>query len=492
MATSGGRQTPKRGRETEGRLRSNTDSAIHAVVSSFDNIDLESSAHKAKLYELFALIEKEFDALHAENTALRLQSNTDRSGFDTPITNTNAESYAHSDLSFKTTSKKTGAQMRQKWKTAFGRPPGKLVNSLKVGAGVDRSKYSFARYYEGHQDGVWHVAATSNFVTALVGSASADQTAKIWSADSGQCLLNYTGHSGSVNSITFHPDSTNYNTDQLTVLTASGDKTAHIWKTVPQAHVTAGIIGSSEDDVDTTSVKGEVENEAEAPTSTVPVVLRQPLVRLTGHTGVVISSEWLVGGDQILTASWDRTANIYDAENGKILNTLTGHDQELTHCNAHSTQKLVATASKDYTFRLWDFRETIQSVAVFQGHNDAVTSVVFSSTHHIISGSDDRTVKVWDLRNMRSPISAMRLSSPVNRLAVSHKYNLIAIPLDSRHICIYDFQGIRITRLPRANGRCHRRMVCSAAWLSDNTMNNLFTSSFDKQIIGWKVSLGKN
>lgn len=86
--------------------------------------------------------------------------------------------------------------------------------------------------------------------------------------------MNYTGHSGSVNSITFHPDSTSYNTDQLTVLTASGDKTAHIWKTVPQARnfsfkfkkkqnldVTAGIIGSSEDDVDTASVKGEVENE---------------------------------------------------------------------------------------------------------------------------------------------------------------------------------------------------------------------------------------
>ena len=78
---------------------------------------------RAKLYELFALIEKEFDALHAENTArkcfpephrlfmnfflVRLQSNTDRSGFDTPITNTNTESYAHSDLSFKTTSKKS-------------------------------------------------------------------------------------------------------------------------------------------------------------------------------------------------------------------------------------------------------------------------------------------------------------------------------------------------------------------------------------------------
>lgn len=47
-----------------------------------------------------------------------------------------------------------------------------------------------------------------------------------------------------------------------------------------------------------------------------------------------------------------------------------GHDQELTHCSAHTSQKLVATASKDFTFRLWDFREQIQSVAVFQGHNE--------------------------------------------------------------------------------------------------------------------------
>ena len=31
-------------------------------------------------------------------------------------------------------------------------------------------------------------------------------------------------------------------------------------------------------------------------------------------------------------------------------------------------QRLVVTSSKDSTFRLWDFRETIHSVSVFQGH----------------------------------------------------------------------------------------------------------------------------
>lgn len=83
----------------------------------------------------------------------------------------------------------------------------------------------------------------------------------------------------------------------------------------------------------------------------------------------------------------------------------------------------------------------------------SVSSVVFTSTHHIISGSDDRTVKVWDLRNMRSPISMIRVNSPVNTLSVCNKYNLIAIPQDGRHISICDLNGLRMTRLPRTNGK---------------------------------------
>lgn len=50
-----------------------------------------------------------------------------------------------------------------------------------------------------------------------------DHTACIWSVDSGRCLLRYLGHSGSVNSIRFHPS-------RDLVLTASGDQRAHIWQ----------------------------------------------------------------------------------------------------------------------------------------------------------------------------------------------------------------------------------------------------------------------
>lgn len=67
-----------------------------------------------------------------------------------------------------------------------------------------------------------------------------------------------------------------------------------------------------------------------------------------------------------------------------------------------------------------------------------------------MSGSDDRTVKVWELRNMRSALTTIRTDSAVNRLAVSAT-GVIAIPHDNRHIRLYDVNGQRVTRFPRTS-----------------------------------------
>ena len=46
-----------------------------------------------------------------------------------------------------------------------------------------------------------------------------------------------------------------------------------------------------------------------------------------------------------------------------------------------------------------------------------VTTAVFAGGDNLVSGSDDRMVKVWDLKNMRSPVTTIRTDSPVNRLS---------------------------------------------------------------------------
>lgn len=462
--------------------------------------DCYSPRCRSRLYELFGLIEKEFESLFAENLALqaKVEALTERlteGGSLPPEKAAEILEITAADVTA-SSKKKSGSQVGQKLKTALKVPPGRLVSSFKAGVGVgqDASRARYVKTFQGHRDGVWHGDVSKTPGRVVLGTASADQTARIWCMETAHCALQYTGHTGSVNSISFNPKSATLS--DLLVVTASGDQSAHVWKAHNLvAGLTMGPGGpqggqqqphhhSSEDELDPLSEKEEVEEE-NAQLNTV----RTPQMQLTGHTGVVICAEWLCGGDQVITASWDRTANIYDAEKGEILNILSGHDQELTHCHAHPSRKLVVTSSKDTTFRLWDFREPIHSVAVFQGHAESVTSTVFSSSDKIVSGSDDRTVKIWDLKNMRSPLAAVRLDSPVNRLAISRHQQVIAIPHDNRHVRLYDLHGVRLARLPRHNTRCHRRMVCCAAWADDNPGMNLFTCGFDKQVLGWKITV---
>ncbi len=120
----------------------------------------------------------------------------------------------------------------------------------------------------GHKDGIWdiscvpipnHLIANSspNSTNLLVGTASADNSARLWYFNAtntslpnqqfmspasshqtvqsklqtaGFCIQEYSGHTGSVNSLRFHPkfftDATNL------ILTAAGDCQAHIWQCV--------------------------------------------------------------------------------------------------------------------------------------------------------------------------------------------------------------------------------------------------------------------
>ena len=53
---------------------------------------------------------------------------------------------------------------------------------------------------------------------------------------------------------------------------------------------------------------------------------------------------------------------------------------------------------------------------------------------------------------MRSPVDTIRMDCGINRLSVSHdERGMLAIPLDNRHIKIYDLSGNRVSHVPRRN-----------------------------------------
>uniref|UniRef100_A0A4W3GN85 WD repeat-containing protein 37 n=1 Tax=Callorhinchus milii TaxID=7868 RepID=A0A4W3GN85_CALMI len=393
------------------------------------------------LLELFGQIEREFENLYIENLELRREIETlnDRLAAE-------GQTVDGGDLSkgpLKAKASHSTSQLSQKLKTTYKASTSKIVSSFKTT--TSRAVCQLVKEYVGHRDGIWDVSVTRSQPVVL-GTASADHSAMLWSIETGKCLLKYMGHAGSVNSIKFHPS-------EQVALTASGDQTAHIWRYIVQLPTPQPVTDpsqvSGEDEVDF-SDKDEADGDAEGPNEC--PTIRIPSTTLKSHQGVVIAADWLVGGKQVVTASWDRTANLYDVETSELVHSLTGHDQELTHCCTHPSQRLVVTSSRDTTFRLWDFRDpSIHSVNVFQGHTDTVTSAVFTVADNVVSGSDDRTVKVWDLKNMRSPIATIRTDSAVNRISVSAGQKIIALPHDNRQVRLFDMSGVRLTRLPRSN-----------------------------------------
>uniref|UniRef100_A0A8C7NAA6 WD repeat-containing protein 37 n=3 Tax=Salmoninae TaxID=504568 RepID=A0A8C7NAA6_ONCKI len=387
---------------------------------------------RSNLLDLFGQIEREFENLYIEN----IES-------------------SHST-----------SQLSQKLKTTYKASTSKIVSSFK--ATTSRAVCQLVKEYVGHRDGIWDLSVTRTQPVVL-GTASADHSAMLWSIETGKCLLKYVGHAGS----------------------ASGDQTAHIWRYMVQLPTPQPVADISQtpcdDDIDF-SDKDEADGDGEGPNECPSI--RMASTTLRSHQGVVIAADWLVGGKQVVTASWDRAANLYDVETSELVHSLTGHDQELTHCCTHPTQRLVVTSSRDTTFRLWDFRDpSIHSVNVFQGHTDTVTSAVFTVGDNVVSGSDDRTVKVWDLKNMRSPIATIRTDSAVNRISVSVSQRIIALPHDNRQVRLFDMSGVRLARLPHSNRQGHRRMVCCSAWCEDNSSCNLFSCGFDRQAIGWNINI---
>ena len=72
-----------------------------------------------------------------------------------------------------------------------------------------------------------------------------------------------------------------------------------------------------------------------------------------GHTSSVSTAVYSTDGKFIVTASWDNTAKIWDATEGKLLSDLKGHTGSLTSAQFSPNGKYIITTSKDSTARIW-------------------------------------------------------------------------------------------------------------------------------------------
>jgi WD40 repeat protein len=120
---------------------------------------------------------------------------------------------------------------------------------------------------------------------------------------------------------------------------------------------------------------------------------------LTSHTDRLQVVAWSPGGEQLATGSNDRTAKIWDAGTGKELFTLSGHTGEVWRTDWSPDGKRLATAclNNDTTAKVWD-AERGQEICTLSGHTEPVRDLAWSPDGKRLAtaGNDDKMVRVWD------------------------------------------------------------------------------------------------
>jgi hypothetical protein len=134
-----------------------------------------------------------------------------------------------------------------------------------------------------------------------------------------------------------------------------------------------------------------------------------------GHDGAVWSAAFSPDGKRIVTASWDKTARVWDAATGQpIGEPLKGHDGAVWSAAFSPDGKRIVTTSADKTARVWDAATGQPIGEPLKGHEGAVLGAAFSPDgKRIVTASDDKTARVWDVfPDTQALVSAAKAAVP--------------------------------------------------------------------------------
>ncbi|CAE7874804.1 PRPF19, partial [Symbiodinium sp. KB8] len=146
-------------------------------------------------------------------------------------------------------------------------------------------------------------------------------------------------------------------------------------------------------------------------------------------------------GDYFLSAGLDKSWAVFELESGRCVkhlrelehgyNCMKWHPDGMILASGTQVKVMIRDSKKNMggPVQIWDIKEQ-KVVANLTGHEDAVKTLSFSGNgYHLATGSEDGTVKLWDLRKPLN-IQTLQLSAPVNSVAFDSTGQYLSVASD--------------------------------------------------------------
>ena len=342
----------------------------------------------------------------------------------------------------------------------------------------------------------------------LVVTASDDNTARIWDAESGREIAVLKNHDSALNNATFSADGKR-------VVTASRDSIARIWdtKTGKEITVLKGHAGPVSSAVFSGDGKLVMTASYDLTARIWDAESGNAVLVLKGHTGSVFTAVFSGDGKRVVTASADSTARIWDVESGnevarllarlapkrgksgdigdilglpwegKQIAVLKGHTDKLHSAAFSADGKRVVTASDDSTARVWDAGGGTE-MAVLKGHDDMLGAAFSADDKRVVTASKDKTARIWDADSGNEIAVLKGHTDSVNSAAFSGDGKRVVTSSEDKTARIWDAGGgAELAVLEGHTAKVHR-----AAFSADG--KRVVTASSDKTARIWDAENG--
>jgi len=218
---------------------------------------------------------------------------------------------------------------------------------------------------------------------------------------------------------------------------------------------------------------------------------------LAGHDHNVSGVAFLKGSKQLISCSRDKLLKVWDVDSGYCIKTLAGHSEWVRKVAVDLETNTVASCSSDHSIIIWDVHGA-ETVCRLQGHEHVVECLAFSSSAadkvlgtggkksgglHIVSGSRDKTIKIWNISSVRCVVTLTGHESWVRGVAFQPQGKHLVSVSEDKSIMVWD---VKQQRCIRQVAGAHSHFVSCLA--IHDSIGLVATGSVDKELAIWQAA----